>query len=108
MRTIGPVMSRMVGGCSGLRRWLKSNFRALVLASADIAWLRAVHVMSDGSLEGFAGLEAPVHPEKIVEGRVVLLTELLELLKGFIGENLTMQIVPSFFKHPSMAYISDL
>ncbi len=67
--------------------------RALVLASADVAWLRAVHVNSDGSLEGLAGLEAPVDPDKIVEGRVVLLTELLDLLKGFIGETLTMQIV---------------
>jgi hypothetical protein len=67
--------------------------RALVLASADVAWLRALHVKSDGSLEELAGLEAQVDPEKIDEGRVALLTELLDLLKGFIGENLTMQIV---------------
>jgi hypothetical protein len=67
--------------------------RALVLASADVAWLRAVHVNPDGSLEELAGLEAQVDPETIVEGRVALLTELLDLLKGFIGENLTMQVV---------------
>lgn len=67
--------------------------RALVVASIEVAWLRAVHVKADGSLDGLAGLEAQVDPEKIVEGRVVLLTELLELLEAFIGENLTMQIV---------------
>jgi hypothetical protein len=67
--------------------------RALVLSRADVAWLATVHVKADGSLDGLAGLEAQVNPEKILEGRVVLLTKLLELLEAFIGENLTMQIV---------------
>jgi len=67
--------------------------RALVLASADVAWLRAVHVKADGALEGLAGLEAQVDTEKILQGQVVLLAELIELLEAFIGENLTMQIV---------------
>ena len=64
--------------------------RALVLASVEVAWLRAVHVKADGALEG---LEGQVDPEKLAQGQVVLFTELLELLEAFIGENLTMQIV---------------
>jgi hypothetical protein len=67
--------------------------RALVLASPEVPWLRAVHVKADGSLEGPAELEAQVDPEKIVKGRVALLAQLLELLRAFIGENLTMQVM---------------
>jgi hypothetical protein len=67
--------------------------RALVLAGPDVAWLRAVHVKADGSLEGPADLEAQVAPEKIIEGRVALLARLLGLLMALIGENLTMQLI---------------
>ena len=34
--------------------------RALVLANADVPWLGAVHVKTDGSLEGLGELEARV------------------------------------------------
>lgn len=67
--------------------------RALDLASAEVPWLRAVHVNGDGTLEGLAGLDAQVDPGKIIEGRVALLAQLLELLKAFIGENMTMQLM---------------
>lgn len=67
--------------------------RALVLARAEVPWLRGLHVKADGSLEGMAELKAQVDAARIVEGRVVLLAQLLELLKAFIGENLTMQLM---------------
>ena len=66
--------------------------RALALASAEVPWLRAVQVKADGSLEGLAELEAQVDPEKIAEGRVVLVAQLLGLLGAFIGEELTMEL----------------
>jgi hypothetical protein len=67
--------------------------RALVLTNSEIAWLRAVHVKADGSLEGLDELEAQLDPEEIAEGRVVLLAQLLGLLVAFIGESLTLRLV---------------
>jgi hypothetical protein len=66
--------------------------RALVLASREVPLLRAVHVKADGSLDWPAALEAQVDPEQIAEGRVALLAQLLGLLNGLIGENLTSQL----------------
>jgi nicotinic acid phosphoribosyltransferase len=67
--------------------------RALVLTNSEIAWLRAVHVKADGSLEGLHELEAQLDPEEIAEGTVVLLAQLLGLLVVFIGESLTLRLV---------------
>ena len=67
--------------------------RALALTSAEISWLRAVHVKADGSFEALDELGAQVDPNKIFEGRVVLLAQLLGLLVAFIGENLTLRLV---------------
>jgi nicotinic acid phosphoribosyltransferase len=67
--------------------------RALALTTSEIAWLRAVHVKADGSLEGLHELEAQLDPEEIAEGTVVLLAQLLGLLVLFIGESLTLRLV---------------
>ena len=61
--------------------------------SAEIPWLRAVHVKADGSFEALDELGAQVDSDKIFEGRVVLLAQLLGLLVAFIGENLTLRLV---------------
>ncbi len=75
--------------------------RALVIANADVAWLRAVHVKPDGSLEGLDELEAKVDPQEIAEGRVVLLGEFVSLLVELIGERLVLQLV-----HQAMPKVS--
>lgn len=62
------------------------------LATADVAWLRAVYVKPDGSLEGLGELEA-IDPKEIAEARVVLLAEFISLLVGLIGERLILQLV---------------
>lgn len=67
--------------------------RALVIASADVGWLRAVEVKPDGSLEGLDELEAKVDPKEIAEGRVVLLAEFVNLLVKLIGERLVLSLV---------------
>ncbi len=75
--------------------------RALVIANADVAWLRAVHVKPDGSLEGLDVLEAKVDPQEIAEGRVVLLAEFVSLLVELIGERIVLQLV-----HQAMPKVS--
>jgi hypothetical protein len=67
--------------------------RALALSNAEIPWLRAVHVKADGSFESLDELGAQVDPDKIFEGRVVLLAQLLGLLVAFIGGSLTLRLV---------------
>ena len=67
--------------------------RALAVANAEDASLRAVHVKADGSLEGLEELQAQMDPEEMAEGSVVLVAQLLALLVAFIGENLTLQMV---------------
>jgi len=67
--------------------------RALALASAEVPWLSAVHVKTDGSLEGMEELHVKRDPGELLEGGVVMVAQLLGLLVAFIGENLTVSLV---------------
>ena len=67
--------------------------RALVLANAEAPWLHAVQVEADGSFRGLDERGARVSSEKIAEGSVVLLAQLLGLLVAFIGGSLTLRLV---------------
>jgi hypothetical protein len=67
--------------------------RALALAQVEVSWLRAVKVNAAGTLEGVEEHRAHLDPDKLFEGRVVLLAQLLGLLVAFIGKNLTVRLV---------------
>lgn len=84
-----PHLATLMGGV-GFRALLS---RALVLAKAEIPWLRAAHVNVDGSLEGLDELAAHVGPDEFPKGCVVLLAQFLGLLVTFIGEELTLRLV---------------
>jgi hypothetical protein len=84
-----PHLATLMGSL-GFRALLS---RALLLANAEVPWLRAVHVKTDGSLEGLNELKAHVGPEDFFKGSVVLLAQLLELLVTLIGEDLTLRLV---------------
>jgi hypothetical protein len=84
-----PHLTTLMGSV-GFRALLS---RALVLANAEIPWLRAVHVKPDSSFAGLGELEANVGPEDFLEGCVVLLAQFLGLLVTFIGEDLTLRLV---------------
>ncbi len=81
---------RTLMGNVGFRALLS---RALALASAEVPWLRAVHVKADGALEGLDEFGAPVQPTALFEGSVVLLAQVLGLLVAFIGENMTLRLM---------------
>ena len=89
VQKLRPDLVNLMGN-AGFRALLS---RSLALANAEVPWLRAVHVKSDGSLEGLDDLEAQVGPDEFLEGRVVLLAQLLGLLMDFIGEKLTLGLV---------------
>ena len=84
-----PHLATLMGNV-GFRSILS---RSLALANSEVAWLRAVHVKSDGVLEGWGELEAQVDPKEMIEGELVLVAQLLGLLVAFIGEKLTRQLV---------------
>ena len=76
-------------GEGGVRALLS---RALVLATTEVSWLRAVQVNADGGLEGFEALGSQLDPSELDEGRVVLLAQLFGLLEAFIGPSLTSRL----------------
>jgi len=83
-----PLLATLMGD-GGVRALLS---RALVLATTEVSWLRAVQVNADGGLEGFELLDSQIDPSEFVEGRVVLLAQLLGLLVALIGPNLTSRL----------------
>lgn len=84
-----PHLATFMGN-AGFRALL---LRALALAGAEVPWLRAVQVSPTGSLEVSDELGEKVAAKEILEGRVVLLAQLLGLMVAFIGEKLTLQLV---------------
>jgi hypothetical protein len=84
-----PHLATLMGN-GGFRALLT---RALVLASTEVPWLRAVRVSADGTLEGLEIPDARINPAEFREGRVVLLAQLLGLLVAFIGPGLTLRLV---------------
>ena len=77
-------------GAAGFRALIS---RALVLASAEVAWLHNLRFSKDGSFEGLNELEVQANPEEIANGGIVLLAQLLRLLVTFIGEDLTFRLL---------------
>ena len=86
---LSPHLGALMGA-AGFRALLS---RALVLATAEVAWLRELHVKADGSFEGLNELEAQANPEELSNGGIVLLARLLGLLVTFIGEDLTLLLL---------------
>jgi hypothetical protein len=83
-----PQLATLMGN-GGFRALLS---RGLALASAEVPWLRDVHVESDGTLAGLEKLPASLELDEFLEGGVVLLAHLLGLLVAFIGESLTVRL----------------
>ena len=95
---LGPHLMTLMG-TAGFRALLS---RALALACEQATWLRAVHVKSDGSMEGVDELHAQLDPDEFMEGRRVLVAQLLGLLVAFIGENLTLRLVREIWPEISL------
>ena len=91
--TLRPHLATLMGN-AGFRALLA---RALALATAEISWLRAVQVDADGNLAGLAAVSSLLDPKEFLEGRVVLLAQLLGLLVAFIGPGLTSRLVGEFW-----------
>jgi hypothetical protein len=87
-------------GNGGFRALLS---RALALAAAEVSWLRAVHIEADGALQGLEAVQARLEPAEFLEGKVVLLAQLLGLLVTFIGPSLTARLVSEIWPQVSLS-----
>ena len=94
-----PHLANLMGG-TGFAALLS---RVLAVASADVPWLRGLQVKADGTLDGWAEIEAQVDPEMGAEGSVVLVAQLLALLAAFIGENLVLRMLHDVWPELSLA-----
>jgi hypothetical protein len=103
-----PHLANLMGR-SGFRALLA---RALALASADVSWLNAVKVNADGSLEGLDALRSQVGPAEFLDGKVVVLAQLLGLLVALIGPDLTTRLIgeiwPKLGSTVSLATVSEV
>jgi len=91
-----PVQDRLHSHLAALIG--QGGFRALLwrargLAVAELPWLSSVQIKADGSLEEGDEHYSQLEPDKFLEGRVILLAQLLGLLETFIGESLTTLLV---------------
>lgn len=67
--------------------------RALVLAAAEVPWLRVVGIDRQGQLEGLDAVAVDLEPATILEGRVVILAHVIGLLVTFIGPTLSTRLI---------------
>lgn len=86
---LGNYLSKL-GGTAGFQSLLS---RALTLAKAEAPWLVPLEVKADGSLEGLGSLNIPENVDKVEEGGVILLAQLLGLLATFIGGALMLRLL---------------
>lgn len=84
-----PHLTTFMGN-AGFRALL---MRALALAGAEMPWLREVQVSSTGSLTLPEELAEKGAGTTLLEGRVMLVAQLLGLMVAFIGEKLTLQLL---------------
>ena len=80
----------MLMGQDGVKALLS---RSLVLATTEVSWLGAVQINADGDLEWVEALGSQPNAAEFLEGRVVLLAQLIGLLVAFIGPGLTSSLV---------------
>jgi hypothetical protein len=105
-RTAFPISEKMRSplttllGSGGFRALLS---RALALASAEAPWLRSVQVKANGALEEGGKPDLLPSPAEQLEGRLVLLAQLLGLLVTFIGPGLTSHLVGEIWPNISLS-----
>jgi hypothetical protein len=88
-------LRQSLGELAGAAGFQSLASRALTLARSEVPTLSAVQVAADGNLEGLSAIELPTDIEKdrVHEGGVILISRLLGLLRIFLGEALTMNLV---------------
>ena len=85
-------LRRALGKLAGVAGFRSLLLRALTLAKAEVAWLEALQLKADGSLE-CPEPKAALAQAEMVRGEIVLVAQLLGLLVTFIGQSLTWSLL---------------
>ena len=85
-------LRRALGKLAGVAGFRSLLLRALTLAKAEVAWLEALQLKADGSLE-YPEQKAALAQAEMVQGEIVLVAQLLGLLVTFTGESLTWSLL---------------
>jgi hypothetical protein len=80
-------------GLSGICGFRALLSRALILSEREVPWMKAIQAKLDGSLGGIDEIKERLPQEEIFQGGLVLVAELVRLMVGFIGEDLTLRLV---------------
>ena len=90
-------LRQILGEFVGVAGFLSLASRALALAKTEAPSLSAARVAADGSLQGLDEFEPQIDIDTVEypagEGGVILIDRLLGLLRIFLGEALTLNLV---------------
>ena len=90
-------LRQILGEFVGVAGFLSLASRALALAKTEAPSLSAARVAADGSLQGLGEFEPQIDIDTVEypagEGGVILIDRLLGLLRIFLGEALTLNLV---------------
>jgi CheY-like chemotaxis protein len=102
--TKGSAASRVLGqlrgplrSLTGIGGYIPLVSRALVLAGAEVPWLRTLEIKADGSLEGLDVLEADLDSRTIIEGETILVSQFLGLVVVLVGAALTLPVLQTIW-----------
>jgi hypothetical protein len=84
-----PHLANLMGN-GGVRALLA---RSLVLAAAEASWLQVLHVNANGHFEGLEAIADDLEPAVFVDGKVILLAQLIGLLVALIGPSLSTRLI---------------
>ena len=97
-----------LGKMMGVEGYATLLRRAAVLAGAEIPWLRALKIGSNGSLAGMSEQNSmPSDQTEVAGGEIVLVGHLLGLLVLFIGPALTIQLVHQVWPEWTMTTVDE-
>ncbi len=83
-----------VSGNTGLQTMLS---RALSATRADFPWLRSAKASKTGGLVGLDQVHPPPDSEEAMRGELAVLGSLIELLRSFLGDGVTLQLLRSLW-----------
>ena len=100
-RAIEQLCGRIasVNGNTGLQTLLS---RALVATRSDFPWIRSASASGHGTLEGLDRVQPVPDPEEAMRCELAILGSLIELLRSFLGDGITLQLLRSLWPLASL------
>lgn len=76
--------------------------RALFAIRSDFPWIRSATASPHGMLEGLEAVQPTPDPEEVMQCELAILGSLIELLRSFLGNGITVQLLRSLWPLASL------